>query len=696
MDYTLYLSVLALAVSLFIGIYVLVADSRALINRVFAFFCLSIVLASIGQIIGQITSETDGIAFWSKLSIFGDSFGASICLHYTLILTKRDRLLNNRWSYAILYVPSAISFLYTFGGFEAYQHYNVLALIIKTVISIKDIVFTVLIVFLFIQFRKKCMLHREKRQIDVLLLTSLVCCISYVVLIYYQFTYGFELMPYAIPVYYSLAAISMCYVIIKYKFMMITSVITAEDIVDKVHDLIILLDTDGKIIKVNRGAVKLLGYSENEFVGKQLNNFTNINISPVSYINNSKDPQLSGSLDTQMKASNGESIPVSMFIHIINDKYGDAAGTIVVAQDIRAFRQLEEEMLEREQAEENLRYISQHDQLTGLYNRSFFEENIKNFSSPEFFPVCIMICDVDGLKFINDTLGHNEGDKLLMLAAYTIKKCCPKKSIVSRIGGDEFAVLIPNCPELEGEKILKCIEESVARYTLKNEKLPLNISAGVAAAKAKDTSLRDVFKDADDNMYRQKLSHRQSIRNTIVQTLVRTLENRGVINEELIGRLEGYAKRFAVQLGLSEKETIDLCLLVKYHNIGAIGVPDKVYFKPEPLTPEEREIVKQHSEIGCRIAQSSPELMHLSDCILKHHEWWDGNGYPLGLKGEDIPLLSRILAVIGAYVSMISGSPYREALSSGDAIDELKKYAGIQFDERLVNAFTEMIERERD
>jgi HD-GYP domain-containing protein (c-di-GMP phosphodiesterase class II) len=153
-------------------------------------------------------------------------------------------------------------------------------------------------------------------------------------------------------------------------------------------------------------------------------------------------------------------------------------------------------------------------------------------------------------------------------------------------------------------------------------------------------------------------------------------------------------KKLALVLGVTMRHISDLSLLSKFHDIGKVGVPDRILFKPSTLTTEEMLEMQRHCEIGHRIAQSAPDLAPIADWILKHHEWWNGKGYPLGLKGEDIPLECRILAIVDAYDAMTNNRPYRKALSPKKALIELKRCSGTQFDPCLVSKFVEMLEQE--
>lgn len=260
-----------------------------------------------------------------------------------------------------------------------------------------------------------------------------------------------------------------------------------------------------------------------------------------------------------------------------------------------------------------------------------------------------------------------------------------------RIGGDEFAAVLPHCDERAVEKICERLRGAIARFNQRNPMLSLSMSIGFASASGGNVNIDYLFKEADNNMYREKLHRSRSVRSSIVQTLTKAMEARDYITEGHADRLQHLIEGLAGFTGMPERSLTDLRLLARFHDIGKVGVPDRILFKPGPLTPEEKREMQRHSEIGHRISLSAPELTPIADWILKHHEWWDGSGYPLGLKGEEIPLESRILAIVDAYDAMTSDRPYRRAISKEEALVELKRWAGIQFDPNLASKFIEYI-----
>lgn len=446
---------------------------------------------------------------------------------------------------------------------------------------------------------------------------------------------------------------------------------------------IVTLDNTDRIIEANKGFEKLFQYSIEEIRGCYINKL----IVPANLSDEAST--LSGAVlsgETIQKESvrrrkDGSLVDISILAYpiVFNNKQ---VGIYAIYSDIT----------KRKQIEEQLRYLSLHDPLTGLYNRTYFEQEMHRLEGGRYAPVGVIVSDVDGLKLINDTLGHKAGDTLLVAAAGVIRESFRGGDMVARIGGDEFAVLLPDSPRPVVEDACRRIQDAIARYNAANPELPLSISTGFAVGSETLTSLGDLFKEADDNMYREKLHRSQGARSAIVQTLIKTLEVRDFITEGHADRLQDLVAALAMAIGLPERNVTDLRLLAQFHDIGHVGIPERILFKTGPFTSEEAFEMRRHCEIGYRIAQSAPDLVPIADWILKHHEWWDGKGYPLGLKGEEIPLECRILAIADAYDAMISDRPYRKALPHGEAIAELKCFAGIKFDPQLVLKFVQVLE----
>lgn len=344
---------------------------------------------------------------------------------------------------------------------------------------------------------------------------------------------------------------------------------------------------------------------------------------------------------------------------------------------------------ERKMAEENLRYLSNHDIMTGLYNRTYFEKTMQQFEAEQPASAGIIICDVDGLKFVNDTLGHSVGDELLKNTAQILLQAFSTQ-IIARIGGDEFAVIMRGRLK-DFEAVVHAIQQRIAEYNKSGPCISLSLSIGYAMSEVFPLDMFGLFKKADNIMYREKLLKKNSAKSAIIQGLVSALEARDFITDGHSTRLEELIFTMAMAINLSEQKIPDLRLFAKFHDIGKVGIPDHILMKPGRLNAEEFTIMQQHSEIGYRIAKSVPDLEPIAELILKHHEWWDGNGYPFALKGPEIPIECRMLAIADAYDAMTNDRPYRKAIAPAAAAAELVRCAGTQFDAELVKIFINSI-----
>lgn len=340
---------------------------------------------------------------------------------------------------------------------------------------------------------------------------------------------------------------------------------------------------------------------------------------------------------------------------------------------------------------EEIIYLSYRDKLTNLYNRRFCEEEIKRLDTERNLPISFLVGDVNGLKLTNDAFGHDAGDKLLIKIANILKGECGKDELLARIGGDEFLAVLPKTSAIEAEKIVKRIKEKCDKE--KEYPIKLSISMGIAIKEHINQDTMSVYKMAEDKMYKNKLTESKSIRISIISTLIKTLHERSNETEAHSNRLMELSQKLGSELGLPIEQIRSLELLAVFHDIGITAIPDHILNKKHGLTLEEKNMMKKHCEIGYRIVNSLPDLAHIANDILSHHERWDGNGYPQGLMGENIPINSRIISVLDTYDTLINEGFQQKNLFEKEALEFIRTNANKHFDPKIVEVFIKIIQK---
>lgn len=351
------------------------------------------------------------------------------------------------------------------------------------------------------------------------------------------------------------------------------------------------------------------------------------------------------------------------------------------------------DMTEQKLREAQIKHMGDHDFLTGLFNRKFFEEEKARLEDERFVPVSVIIANINGVRLINDAFGHAEGDRVIIEAASFIKRRCREGDILARTGGDEFSLLLPNTDSHEAYNVLRNIHEACEQHNKMNtnRRYDVSVSLGFGTKALSNDTIEHAMKEAEEYMHNRKLLNRRSSHSTILSSITATMYERSQETEEHAERLSLLSKKIGKRLQLPQKSLDALELFAMLHDIGKVGIDDRILNKPGKLNDEEWGVMKRHPEIGYRIAVSSPDLEPIADYILSHHEHWDGKGYPQGLEGENIPLLSRILAVVDAYDAMTEDRIYRKALSNEQALEEIDKNAGTQFDPMIAQRFIEIM-----
>ena len=336
--------------------------------------------------------------------------------------------------------------------------------------------------------------------------------------------------------------------------------------------------------------------------------------------------------------------------------------------------------------QEKLRYTSYHDHLTGLYNRRYFVEQRKVLDTEKNYPLACILLDINGLKIINDSFGHKAGNRVLrkvstILDSYKKNDDC----FVARIGGDEFAVMCPNTSKEMAEYDIQNVLEKFNLEKVGN--ITLSVAYGISIKMSQSETFDEVLTKAEDDMYMNKISSSLSFSNKIIDSLLNTLYDREHIAEHHSTSVSKYSRKLAIALDLSPKKINDISMIARVHDIGKLGLSDELLNKKGKLTDEEYDLVKSHSEKGYKIIKSLSGMDLLATHVLHHHERWDGFGYPSGLKGDEISVEARIISICDAFDAMTNQRDYKDKLTFEEAVKELKKERGKQFDPAMTDVF---------
>lgn len=376
-------------------------------------------------------------------------------------------------------------------------------------------------------------------------------------------------------------------------------------------------------------------------------------------------------------------IPLEITVSPIFNAKGEVEYALATFRDITNKKRLEEQ----------LKILSIRDRVTGLYNRAYYDDELIRLDGSREYPISIINTDLDGLKLINDSMGHAKGDELIKSYANILRSTFRKSDVIARIGGDEFAIILPRTDANACHMLCKRLEKEVQVYNASNKYLPLSISVGISTSLNRETSLIEAHNRADMNMYYVKSKQTERSAQIILNAIRALMAEKDYSSDGHISRLVEMSKALGEKIGMTKKEISQLVLLAEIHDLGKVVIPDNVLFKKGPLSKKERRRIEEHPTVGYRIARYSPELSQVAVLILNHHRWWNGEGYPLSSKGDEIPVSCRVLSIVDAYDSMTSDRPYRKAMTSEVAVAELRRYAGTQFDPDLVEKFISMLKR---
>lgn len=333
------------------------------------------------------------------------------------------------------------------------------------------------------------------------------------------------------------------------------------------------------------------------------------------------------------------------------------------------------------------------DTITGLDLTPAFYHHISEQDFSRSYPLQVFTININGLSIINNALGHENGNVVMASLVEMLKNTFRPGTYMSKFEDGTIVALLTNCDynmALAYSKEIRALAASLSHLSF-----DFNFEFGIATVDGIKSNIFDAVNEAIESMKNKKLLSEDAQGSSLIHSLTQTLLESDYETEAHVVRTRNSSAKLGQAMGLSDIDMGKLGLLSILHDIGKVGIPDSILLKPGKLNDEEWIIMKSHTEKGYRIAKSSPELEQIAELILYHHERWDGNGYPAKLKGEEIPLLSRIITVVDSFDVMVNDRPYHKAMPVSAAIEELKRCSGTQFDPNIVDIFLKILDEEQ-
>lgn len=457
-------------------------------------------------------------------------------------------------------------------------------------------------------------------------------------------------------------------------------------ILDSAVEAVYGMDKQGNCTFCNVSCIRMLGYkSEQDLLGKNMHyhihhskkDGTPIPISECDICISVMQGKGAHKDDEVFWRGDGTSFDVEYYAYP-QYKDGEVVGAVVTFWDIT----------ERKNNNEKIKYLSCHDYLTGLYNRSCFENALIEIDKEINLPISIIFADVNGLKLTNDIFGHTAGDALIKKSAEVLKKVCREQDVVARVGGDEFILVLPNTQQAEAKNIINKIKHEISNEKI--EAIKCSMSLGCATKKIAFEDIHRIIEIAEDQMYKDKVVFQKENKSELLDTIIDTLHKKSSAEKQHSLNVSQLCQRIGESLALVEADISKLKKVGFLHDIGKIVLNENILKKGDELADNEVIEMQQHPVIGYRILNLFDETVNLAEGVYSHHEKWDGSGYPKGIKGEQIPLISRIIAVAEAYDTIIRQRGDSE-ISQQAALDEIMELSAIKYDPKIVEVFVNMI-----
>lgn len=453
-----------------------------------------------------------------------------------------------------------------------------------------------------------------------------------------------------------------------------------------IGDGVLVVNRQGHIEMLNIVAQKLTGWTQKQAVGRHYKDV--FVLSHENEGNEIKDP-IEAVFETDdihelannavLTSKHGKKYYLEDSAAPIRDENDKTVGVVLVFRDVT----------DKKEQRQKIEFLSYHDALTGLYNRRFFEEELQRINTERNLPISIIMGDVNGLKLTNDIFGHAYGDMLLKKVSEVFKETCRADDVIARWGGDEFVVLLPKTNEEEVKSVISRIKTEFDKVRIKAIKG--SISMGAETTNAAGDDIIGLLDRAEENMYSVKTLERDDVRSNAIKAIISALHENHPREKGHSERVSEMSLEMGRLLRLPEVDLHKFKFGGFLHDVGKIVLDEKLLDKNYELTDLELMEMKKHTTVGYRILNSFNDTIDLADAALYHHERWDGEGYPKGIKGNAIPLIARIIAVAECYDRMLYPSRQQTPKTKEEAIKVIHDGAGTLFDPQMVKLFEKMI-----
>ena len=459
-----------------------------------------------------------------------------------------------------------------------------------------------------------------------------------------------------------------------------------ETTLQSVGDAVISCNNIGRIVLMNKAAENMLNVSIETAYNKPIEDFMiiteNCDLTNKEHVvNRVINKQITEELNdcAMLKLSSQIEIPIAGSVSPIFDKDHQLDGVVLIFRDISYLKKKQEEIL----------YTSLHDSLTGLFNYRAFKIEVQKLLKEENLPITLMMGDVNGLKLINDSFGHSFGDQLLVSIARQLELLCPKDTLIFRYGGDEFVMAFPKMASDGGLRMIKHLKDHLSFSQF--DPITVSVAVGFETINSVKANIQEILTEAENYMYRHKITENTSQKSKTIDVVMNALYAKNIRELYHSKRVGIICGEFANVLKWEQSDIKEMEVAGMLHDIGKIGISETILNKEGKLDDSEWKEILKHPEVGFRILSSVNEFSKMSLYVLEHQEKWNGTGYPRKLSGNDISIQARIIALADAYDAMTSKRTYRETLSVEQAVEEIRKYSGTQFDPSLTEPFIDMI-----